>query len=195
MKRYVAAKFLFRFLIVLLLLGCWAQGVYAAEEGKPWRSTYDAVLLWVNFVIFVFILVKYARMPLKNFLHGKKAEIEKQIHKLEAEKNEAAAKVEQMIQSVERNKVLFAEMKQKIIAQGQQKKDDIIADSRAQSRLLLAEAKRKIDNQILQAKNQLKAELVDSAIDLAIERLPREITPQDNQKFIQKYLQDAPSGE
>jgi len=55
------------------------QAVYAADDGNSWRTTYDAVLVWVNFAIFAFILIKYARTPLKNFLHGQKADIEKHI--------------------------------------------------------------------------------------------------------------------
>lgn len=191
MKGYRATKTAGQLMLGGFILFCWVQGVSAADETGNWRSTYDTVLLWVNFVIFVFIAVKYARTPLKNFLHGRKGEIERQIQKLEQEKEIATSNIQQMIAAVEENKTRFAEMKQKIIAQGETKKQEIISDGRLQSRMMLEEAKRKIDNQILQVKNQFKAELVDAAIELATERLPREITPQDNQKFIQLYLEET----
>ena len=53
---------------------------------------------------------------------------------------------------------------------------------------MLKEAKRKIDDQILQAHKAIRAEMVDMAISLAVKKLPAEITSADNQKFIDQDL-------
>ena len=53
---------------------------------------------------------------------------------------------------------------------------------------MLEEAKRKIDDQILQAHKAFRAEMVDMAVSLAVKRLPAEITSADNQKFIDQDL-------
>ena len=58
---------------------------------------------------------------------------------------------------------------------------------------MLEEAKLRVDYRIQQAKKMLKAELVDAAIDLAIEKLPKVITEEDNQKLIQQYIASAVS--
>jgi F0F1-type ATP synthase membrane subunit b/b' len=57
--------------------------------------------------------------------------------------------------------------------------------------VLLESAKQKIDNQIMEARNKLKTELIDSAITIATQRLPAEMTAEDNQKWVDKFLSSA----
>jgi len=45
-----------------------------------------------------------------------------------------------------------------------------------------------IERQILHAKQRLRSELIDEAIEMALKRLPQAVTPQDNQKLINLYL-------
>ena len=52
----------------------------------------------------------------------------------------------------------------------------------------MEDAKRRVEGQILQAKQRFKSELIESAIDLALERIPQEITEEDNQKYIDQFL-------
>ena len=56
---------------------------------------------------------------------------------------------------------------------------------------MLEDAKRRIDSLILQAKNTFRAELIDAAIELSMERLPQQITEKDNEKFVDQYLVGA----
>ena len=175
---------------LLAMLLC-SREVLAAEGSGNWRVTYDMILLWVNFGIFAFVIIKYARTPLKNFLHGKKEEIERHIKKLEGEKKVADSKIKEMIQAVEKSNIRFADLKKRIIAQGEKRREEIIADARAHSRVIIKAARHKIDHQIFLARDMLKLEMIDKAIAMATEKLPSEITPEDNQRLLQHYLKEA----
>ena len=85
----------------------------------------------------------------------------------------------------------FESLKERTMAQGQKNKQKIIADAHQEGKILLKSAKRKIENQINNARNALKVELVDSAIELALERMPKEITPEDNQKWVDDFMRSA----
>lgn len=87
--------------------------------------------------IIVFIIIKYAKTPLMNFLRGQKEALAQEIKRLEDEKEDA---------------------------------------------------KQRINTHFLQAKRAFRAELIDKATDLALERLPREITPEDNEKFTREFI-------
>jgi hypothetical protein len=54
---------------------------------------------------------------------------------------------------------------------------------------MLEEARRKMENRIVQAKAGLKMELLDMAIDQAMKRLPAIITDSDNQRLLNDYMQ------
>lgn len=175
------------FLAVLLC----SREVLAAEGSGNWRVTYDMILLWVNFGIFAVVIFKYARTPLKNLLRGKKEEIENHVKKLEDGRKIADSKIKEMIQAVEESNIRFADLKKRIIAQGEKRREEIIADARAYSRVMIQEARRRIDHQVLLARDMLKSEMIDKAIAMATEKLPSEITPEDNQRLLQHYLKEA----
>lgn len=176
---------------LLLTLHLFGYGAFAAEESSGWRSTYDQILLWINFGIIVFVLNKYAKTPLLNFLKGQKDKLAKEIKKLEDKKEDVAEKVKETQRALDESDARFKDLKERIVQQGERKKQDIIESAKSQSRMMLEDANRKIDSYILSSKNVFKAELIDAAIELAMERLPKEITDEDNEQLIAQYLSSA----
>ena len=85
----------------------------------------------------------------------------------------------------------FETLKERIVAQGEKNKQKIIEDAKQESKMLLEGAKQKIDNQIIETRNVLKKELIDSAISIAMQRLPAEMTAEDNQKWVDRFLSSA----
>jgi len=161
---------------------------FAAEKTSNWRPTYDLIMRWVNFGIIVFVLNRYAKTPLKNFLRSKKEDLAQEIDELEEKKEDANAKISETQKTIDASDVRLAELKVRIVQQGEREKLKIVESAQQQSRAMLEDANRRIDASILQARNTVKGELIDAAIDLAMERLPQEITAVDNEKFVSAYL-------
>ena len=165
-----------------------AIDVFAAENASNWRSSFDLVMMWVNFGIFAFIIVKYSRKPIANFLKGQKEKVDLNINRIEEKKETISAEVRAANDTLNENKMRMEMLKERIILEGERRKQEIIEDALAESRIMLKEAKRKIDDQILQAHKAFRAELVDMAVSLAVKKLPAEITSADHQKFVEQYL-------
>ena len=161
---------------------------FAAEKAGSWRPIYDLILRWINFGIIVFLLVKYAKTPLMNFLRGQKEKLAREIKRLENKKQGISANIEETLKTIDESEVRFAELKERIVRQGEKKKEVIIQTAQKQSKMMLEDGKRRIDTHFIQAKNKFRAELIDRAIDLAMERLPKEITAEDNEKLTIEYL-------
>jgi len=160
----------------------------AAEGSGGWRPIYDEVLLWLNFGILVFVFIKYGRAPLMNFLRGRKEKIAREIERIEEKKKQAAEKTSEIHKLLDESEARFADLKVRIVEQGERRKQAILESAQQQSKTMLEDARHRIDIQFVQAKTILRQELIDSAIDLAIQRLPQEITDADNAKFIDQYL-------
>jgi F-type H+-transporting ATPase subunit b len=160
----------------------------ASESSGGWRPIYDEVLLWFNFGIIVFVFIKYGKTPLMNFLHGRKEKIAREIAQIEEKKKQAADKVTEINKMVDESKARFAKIKDRIVEQGERKKAEIIQTAQNQSKTMIVNAKRRIESHFEQAKNEFKAELIDKAIDLALERFPKEMTLEDNEKFTREFL-------
>ena len=163
----------------------------AADETAGWRPVFDLVMRWLNFGIIVFIIVKYAKTPIKNFLLNRREEVAKEIGNIEEEKEKANSKIQEATRMLEDSEIRFNQIKERIILEGEKKKQKIIENAQQESKILLEETRKKVANQIREAKEEFKAKLVDEAVSLAHERLPDEITSEDNQKFIHLFLERA----
>ena len=170
-----------------------AVDVWAAESAGDWRPMFDLVMRWVNFLILAFLLIKFSRAPIKKFLAGKKQEVADEIGELEAEKEEILRQIDESKTQLKNSQARLAELKERIIAQGERNKQRIIAEAEQESKLMLKSAQQKMDSRIIEARQKLKVELVDSAIALATDMLPEKITAEDNQKFIDAFISSAAS--
>ena len=180
---------IFCFIIAgILSLHFLGHEAFAAEKASSWRPIYDLILRWINFGIIVFLVVKYGKTPIMNFLRGQKEKLAREIKRLEDKKEGIAANIEKTHNTIDESEVRFAELKERIVRQGEKKKDAIIQTAQKQSKMMLEDGKRRIDTYFIQAKNKFKAEMIDRAIDLAMERLPKEITAEDNEKLTIEYL-------
>ncbi|MBL7180596.1 MAG: ATP synthase F0 subunit B [Pseudomonadota bacterium] len=161
---------------------------FAAEGTSSWRPIYDLIMRWVNFGIIVFVVYKYARKPLMNFLRGRKENLAQEIKELEDQRADTAAKIKETQNFIEESDVRFADLKERIVQQGEKKKQEIIESAKQQNQMMLNNARRRVEFYMIEAKNTFKAELVDAAINLAMQRLPQEITTADNENFANEYL-------
>ena len=167
---------------------------FATETASHWRHTYDSVMMWVNFIILAFLLVKFGKKPLMNFLHGRKEDLARQLERVEAEKKKAEAGVEESLKQLDESAARFEKIREKIIKQGERNKQAIIEEAQLESKILLEGAKRKINNQINMAKKKYRDEMIDRAMDIVVEKLPLEMTDQDNQKLTRQYLDSTLKG-
>jgi F-type H+-transporting ATPase subunit b len=173
----------------VLLLG--STEAIAAEATVDWRPTFDLVMRWVNFVIIVFILVKFGRKPIKNFFANRSKEIDHQIKKYEQQKEAAEEKIEEANKELQNSIARFENVKKRIIEDGEKKKQQIIEDARQESMILLTGTQQRIENQIVEARNLIRSEMVESAIALAEKWLPEEITAADEQKLLYQFMEST----
>jgi len=156
------------------------------EEGGPlWKS-----YMWkiVNFLILVIILVKFGKKPIQNFLQQRTEMIAKTLQEAK-EAKEAAQKALQEVEG--RLKSKDAEIEAIIAAakrSGEQEREQIIADSARLKEQILEQAKTNIDFEVKHAKEVIKAEAVEIAMELAEKKLKEKLTKDDQEKLLQDSL-------
>ena len=182
------------FTYIMLSLVClhfFGQEAHAAEGKESWRPLFDEIMRWLNFGILAFLLIKFSRVPIKNFFKARKEEMVREIETLENKKQTALQEIDENLKLLEDSGARFESLKERIAAQGEKNKHKIIEDAKQESKALLEGAKQKIDSQIVEARDKLRKELIDSAIAIARERLPAEMTAEDNQKWVDRFLSSA----
>jgi len=182
-------------LMIVFIIGLLVSGTdaWAAESAGEWRPIYDLVMRWVNFIILAFIIVKFGRTPLKNFLQNRQADIASQIEELEQEKADVLAEVDQNLKAIDASQERFENMKTRIMHHGEKRKKEIIEAGKTESANLINGAKRKIQNQIHTAEERLRTELIDTAFGIALERLPALVNAADNERKIEEFYSEVAS--
>jgi F-type H+-transporting ATPase subunit b len=170
-----------------------ATEALGAEASVNWRPTYDIVMRWLNFGILIVLFFRYARKPLVAFLNGQSRQIEENIQRFEKEKEAIRTRVNELLKERKEGREKLQRIKKRFISQGELKKQKIIDDAKKESHLLLESAKRKIEHEITSAREKLQTEMVDQAIDMAMQKIPQLMTDQDTQNSMKVYLEGVNS--
>lgn len=173
----------FAFMLVMM------SSIAMAGEAQEWRPTYDLILRWVNFLILVAVIVKYAREPVRSFLNQQKADVASQIETLSTEKQNIFEEIQAAKEQATEREIRLKELQDRLISQGEAKKQQIIEQARQQSVVMIEETRKKMETRISQVKNQLKMELADLAFEQAEKKLPEIITESDNQRLLTFYME------
>ena len=105
--------------------------------------------------------------------------------------DKAIAAVEAVQERLADSESRLAEMKTRLLAEGERRKQALLDQAEEESAMMLKDAERKIEGLIHHAQRSIRAELVDGAIELAMSRLPSEIQSQDHQRFTADFFQAA----
>ena len=182
--------------IPIILLGTvaillWLASPIGAAETATWRPTYDLVMRWVNFLILVIIIVKFARKPFGDFIAGKQREVQSDVELLEEKRANAVALKKETEKEIETSSRKLADIRRNIIAQGEKRKKQIIQDANLEVEMLFKSVQAKIEGDIEQSKRRVKSDMVDRALELAMQRLPEMMTTQDDQQLISQFIAEA----
>jgi len=189
MKRFNGVLIsVFAILAVLLLT---SVNVMASEEAGNWRHTYDIIMKWVNFSILAFVIVKFGKKPLSNFLKGRSEELSEEIKSAEDQRDKAVADVEALKQTVGDKKTRLDEIKQRLSSRAEQNKASMIEQAQTHAKQLIQDAKHRISFQIAQARSAFQAELVDMAFELATKGLQTKISDKDTELMMQQYIKNV----
>jgi F-type H+-transporting ATPase subunit b len=100
---------------------------------------------------------------------------------------------QETVDSLEDSRQRLDLIRERILRDGERRKQEILASARHESQLMLERTRQKIDAQIAEAHLRLKRELIDRAVAVALERLPAEITAEEQQRLVDRFVQDARS--
>ncbi|MEW6571067.1 MAG: F0F1 ATP synthase subunit B [Nitrospirota bacterium] len=146
--------------------------------------------LWkvINFGILIFLLVKFGKKPFQNLLKQRTELIEKTL-KEAREAKEAASKALKEVE--DRLKMKDAEIEAIISAakrSGEQERERIVEEGHKLKTKILEQAKTNIEFELKTAKESIKAEAVELAMELAEKKLKEKLTKEEQERLLEESL-------
>jgi F-type H+-transporting ATPase subunit b len=178
--------FIFAFCLLSFVLVPLAFGAEeAAAHGGEWKEWLWKIL---NFAILVIILVKFLNKPLKEFLRRRTEVIEKTLK----EAKEARELAEKALAEVEERLKLKDREIEEILSHARQsaarEKDLLVQQGEQMKEKVLEQAKNNIDYEVRLAKDSIKAEAAEIAMELAEKKLKGRLTKDDQIRLIEESL-------
>ena len=160
----------------------------AAAGGDDHGSPLSIVWKWGNFILLFGGLAYYLRRPLREFLQTRARGIEEGLASGKRAQEEAEAKMS----AIEAQLACLDEeidgLKQQAARESEKERQRIIDSSQAEAERVVAMARREIEGLQRSAQMELKAHVARLAVDLAEERLRRDLEPSQNQRIISRFV-------
>lgn len=147
------------------------------------------VLLHIaNMAILFFIVWKLLYKPISKFMKKRSDEIQKQIAEAARKQTEAEqlkAKYDEMVKNAQ---ALAAQLIDKSKAAADEQARQIVQDAQANASDLIIRSRKDVQLLKTKAKDEMRSEITDMAIQIAQKILRREVQPEDNREIINSFF-------
>ncbi|MDP2861734.1 MAG: hypothetical protein Q8N95_02970 [Desulfobacterales bacterium] len=125
----------------------------------------DSIIVWVNLLIVVLLLAKFAAKPFMDFLKRHKKVRSPELSRLETEKEKISGELDKTMRTINEKKSLLSDTEENITRQGEIIKAGIIKEAGIESKLILEKAKQEAEKEIKRATEKLRTEVIDEVFD------------------------------
>lgn len=184
-RLYVSSLALAVALVLLMVLDVYA----AAAGGEGGRNEWlDFAMRVINMIILVGFLYWLLAKKIKEFFVGRQEGIKTTLEQAKVAKEEAEQKYKEYTEKLEKATEEIAGISDMIKAQGLAEKERIIEDARKAAEKMKEDTQARVEQELKQAGNLLRAEAVKLSVEMAEELLKRNITGADHDAMVKDYL-------
>ena len=165
---------------------------HAAEGGEHAQSLGQMLLglAWpvANFIIFVGVIYYFANKPLSAYLASRSTTIKKDLDEARRVSAEAAAQLLTIDQKLKGLPGEIDALRQRGTEEIKAEEQRIAAAAAADRERMLEQTRREIDLQVRLAKKEILEHAADLSVQLATERIKKDVTPADQDRLVDRYL-------
>jgi F-type H+-transporting ATPase subunit b len=187
-----AKKKFWIYLSMLLAVSCLLSASIAfatgGEEGSAGAIAKDYLWKIINFGILFFIIFKFGKKPLQDFLKKRTELIEKSLKEAKEAKElaqKALAEVEERLEGKDRE---IDEIVSSARESGEKEKARLIEEGSRMKEKILGQARTNIAYEVKKAKETIKEEAAAIAIELAEKKLKEKLTEEAQFKLLEESL-------
>jgi len=171
---------------VLIAVTVWAAG--GEEHVDTKAQLIDFAWRIANFAVLLFILYKLMWKKMKTFFAGRREGIKTSLEEAEVVKAEAEKKFKEYDIKLKKAEEEIQSISEMIKAQGEEEKKRIIADAERSAVKMKEDAKARMDQELKKARNELRLEASELAVQMAEDILKKKVTKEDHESMVREYL-------
>lgn len=153
-----------------------------------WHYIKEAAV-FINFIIFVAILVKFAGKPLKNFLVNRSKAVSDKLAETERALNEAKALKEKYDKRLAGLEGEIAEFKKTVLDAAEKEKKRILEDSEVMAARIREQAKLMYEQEAKDLMGKIRTEIAKMTVEKAEGILREKMTKDDHEKMVNEFIE------
>jgi F-type H+-transporting ATPase subunit b len=152
------------------------------------------LIIWtiIAFVVFATLLGKFAWKPMLQALNEREEKIRGALEQADKARAEAAAMLKQNEQNIARAEQEYQRVIQEGKALAEKMKDEIVAKAKQQAQQELDRAQDELKRNVDEARQTLRAEIADLAIQAAEKILDETLDEKKQKKLVDKFIDQLP---
>ena len=172
-----------------------AQPEHEAEGGEHEQSLGQMLvgMLWpiANFIIFLGVIYYFGNKPFKEYLANRSSAIRKDLVEAAELRSTATAQLQQIEQKLQALPGEINTLRTRGAEEIKAEEQRIAAAATADRERMLEQTRREIDLQVRLAKKEILEHAADLSVQLATDRIKKEVTPADQDRLVDRYLQQV----
>ncbi|MGW8161446.1 MAG: F0F1 ATP synthase subunit B family protein [Desulfobulbales bacterium] len=166
------------------------HGAEGAHGGKSITAAKLKDLFWrtVNFIALLIILIKFLAKPIGNALAGRQQQVIDELETLKAKRDAAERSYKEFEARLAGMEKEMEVVVQRAIAQAENEKAKILEDAEKAAEDIKRQSEAAIQAAIVEAKRALRDDIADQAAAMAEELIVKNLTPEDQVKITEQYL-------
>ncbi len=147
-------------------------------------------LIWpaLNLLLLLGVIVYFARKPISSFFADRRTGIEKELNGAATELSDAEATYAKWQRRLIDLEAELEEIRNTSRQRAQSESERILADARANAERIRQDAHSAVDQELRRARELLREEATQIAIDMATQRLQREVTDADRDRLLDEFI-------
>ena len=163
-----------------------------AEGGEHEQSLGQMLrgMVWpvANFIIFVGVIYYFGNKPFREYLANRSTTIRKELVEAAALKSTATEQLAQIEQKLQALPGEISALRTRGADEIKSEEQRIAAAAVADRDRMLEQTRREIDLQVRLAKKEILEHAADLSVQLATDRIKKEVTPADQDRLVDRYL-------
>jgi F-type H+-transporting ATPase subunit b len=164
----------------------WASAAGAEHHGP---SIHEIWFPLGNFLIFAFLIWRYALPPVRGFLQSRRQEFLAAIEEISAKKRQAEALVQDYRSRLAGLDNEIVALQVSLRDEGEREKNKLLSEARTLAAKISDDADLLANQEVLMARQQLRREMAAQAVVLAQELVRRHISGPDQGRLVEGFIQ------
>ncbi len=179
---------MFKTLVLTALLSGVSSMALAAGGGEAGSLlSWDMLFKAINFLLLLYLLNRFAKKPIANMLSSSAESIKKTVEESKTELAETKKKLEEYQAKLSNMEKELEERRTTALSSIEAEKQQLITDAELQVKRLEEQTQARIEQDITNAKEEIRQYLLEESVKLAEETIAKEVGGKEQKALLDNY--------